>query len=220
MEPVKGCVVVFTEIASKDIPAVLEAIDKIRFDRASASAASVSAEQLRFAALEQTALNEEVLRSEIRSICDVLPEGPGLLPERVARLVRELETLRGETPLHGPTIDACVEACNSVLRSYGGEVDPSVNEGAQAVAVCVHRIRELDSRGAGQGAGVSLADRVAVALQRSKKKKFAVEEEAELPKGYMTRILNGERKNLGPEIMQRLASALGVSVEWLHQGKT
>ncbi|AKU97028.1 hypothetical protein AKJ09_03692 [Labilithrix luteola] len=62
---------------------------------------------------------------------------------------------------------------------------------------------------------MSLASRVEIALRQSGKKKIDIEQEAGLPKGYMTRIIAGERRNLGPEKIRRIAEALGVSYEWL-----
>lgn len=45
-----------------------------------------------------------------------------------------------------------------------------------------------------------------------------LEKEADLSKGYLSRILSGERRNLGPAIIDRLASALGVGAAWLASG--
>ena len=64
----------------------------------------------------------------------------------------------------------------------------------------------------------TLADRVRARMSALGLNQEQVEKKADLSKGYLSRILNGERRNLGPAIFDRLAKALGVSAPWLASG--
>src|SRR5882724_3119125 len=64
----------------------------------------------------------------------------------------------------------------------------------------------------------TLADRVRARMSALGLNQEQVEKKADLSKGYLSRILNGERRNLGPAIFDRLARVLGVSAPWLASG--
>jgi transcriptional regulator with XRE-family HTH domain len=64
----------------------------------------------------------------------------------------------------------------------------------------------------------TLAERVRATMATKGFNQDQLEKEAELSKGYLSRILSGERRNLGPAIIDRLASALDVGAPWLASG--
>jgi transcriptional regulator with XRE-family HTH domain len=65
----------------------------------------------------------------------------------------------------------------------------------------------------------TFADRVRLALEASGLTQNALETDAKLPKGYVSRILKGERKRLGAEMIDRMADVLGVDQSWLGTGR-
>ena len=64
----------------------------------------------------------------------------------------------------------------------------------------------------------TLAERVRATMATKGFNQDQLEKAAELSKGYLSRILSGDRRNLGPAIIDRLATALGVSAPWLASG--
>jgi transcriptional regulator with XRE-family HTH domain len=64
----------------------------------------------------------------------------------------------------------------------------------------------------------TLAERVRATMATKGFNQDQLEKAAELSKGYLSRILSGDRRNLGPAIIDRLANALGVGAPWLASG--
>jgi transcriptional regulator with XRE-family HTH domain len=69
-------------------------------------------------------------------------------------------------------------------------------------------------------ATTTLADRLRTALAAHKPKLSGqkLETLAGLPRGYVSRILNGSRKKLGPDMIEPMARVLGVDYRWLATG--
>lgn len=65
----------------------------------------------------------------------------------------------------------------------------------------------------------TLADRVKQALDAEGMAQNALEAEAKLPKGYVSRILKGERKRVGSQLTSRMAKVLKVNHDWLTTGE-
>jgi len=65
----------------------------------------------------------------------------------------------------------------------------------------------------------TLSDRVAYLLEQRQMTKLRLEEEAKLARGYVTRIIKGERLKLSPELLRRMADVLQVGYEWLATGR-
>lgn len=65
----------------------------------------------------------------------------------------------------------------------------------------------------------TLSGRVLYALELRQMSRQGLEEEARLSRGYVSRIVKGERLKLSPEVMRRMADALGISYEWLATGR-
>jgi transcriptional regulator with XRE-family HTH domain len=65
----------------------------------------------------------------------------------------------------------------------------------------------------------TLSDRVAYLLEQREMTKLRLEEEAKLARGYVTRIIKGERLKLSPELLRRMADVLQVGYEWLATGR-
>ncbi|WP_437721807.1 helix-turn-helix domain-containing protein [Sorangium sp. So ce861] len=65
----------------------------------------------------------------------------------------------------------------------------------------------------------TLAERIAVMLEQRQLSQHVLEGKAQLSRGYVSRILKGERAKLSPDMMRRIADALEVSFEWLATGR-
>ncbi len=65
----------------------------------------------------------------------------------------------------------------------------------------------------------TLAERIAIMLEKRQLSQHGLEGEAKLSRGYVSRILKGERAKLSPDMMARIAAALEVSYEWLATGR-
>jgi len=65
----------------------------------------------------------------------------------------------------------------------------------------------------------TLSGRVLYALELRQMSRQGLEEEARLSRGYVSRIVKGERLKLSPELMRRVSDALGISYEWLATGR-
>lgn len=65
----------------------------------------------------------------------------------------------------------------------------------------------------------SLSGRVLYALELRKMTRMALEEEAKLSRGYVSRVIKGERLKLSPELLRRMSDALQISYEWLATGR-
>ncbi|MGK4001127.1 helix-turn-helix transcriptional regulator [Sorangium sp. So ce1036] len=65
----------------------------------------------------------------------------------------------------------------------------------------------------------SLAERIAIMLEKRQMSQHGLEGAAQLSRGYVSRILKGERAKLSPDMMRRIADALEVSFEWLATGR-
>ena len=63
------------------------------------------------------------------------------------------------------------------------------------------------------------ADRVRSLLAKKGWTQDRLESEADLGKGYVSRILSGDRQRIGIPAMQRMATALQVDYAWLATGK-
>lgn len=70
-----------------------------------------------------------------------------------------------------------------------------------------------------QPAPGTLAARIALVLDKRQMSQHRLEYEANLSRGYVSRILKGERHKLSPELLRRMADALEVSFEWLATGR-
>lgn len=70
-----------------------------------------------------------------------------------------------------------------------------------------------------QAALGTLGERVAFLLEKREISQHGVEYEARLSRGYISRIVKGERMRLSPEVMRRIADVLEVSYEWLATGR-
>ncbi|WP_437935282.1 helix-turn-helix domain-containing protein [Sorangium sp. So ce341] len=79
--------------------------------------------------------------------------------------------------------------------------------------------KEIQSLPFPQPPAGSLAERVALMLEKRQMSQHGLEGEAKLSRGYVSRILKGERMKLSPEMMRRIADALEVSYEWLATGR-
>src|SRR5262245_48044032 len=64
----------------------------------------------------------------------------------------------------------------------------------------------------------TLGGRIAHTLEARQMSQVGLEQEARLARGYVTRILKGDRTRLSPEVMRRIADALRVNYEWLATG--
>lgn len=65
----------------------------------------------------------------------------------------------------------------------------------------------------------TLSERIAYALDLRQMSQKGLEDEARLSRGYVSRILKGERLKLSPDLMRRIADTLRVSYEWLATGR-
>ena len=65
----------------------------------------------------------------------------------------------------------------------------------------------------------TLSERVAYALEQRRMSQQALENEARLSRGYISRVSRGERTKLSPEMLRRIADGLRVSYEWLATGR-
>lgn len=65
----------------------------------------------------------------------------------------------------------------------------------------------------------SLAERVATMLEARNLSQHGLEYKAQLSRGYVSRIIKGERTKLSPDMMRRIADALEVSLDWLATGR-
>jgi len=64
-----------------------------------------------------------------------------------------------------------------------------------------------------------LSERVAYALEQRQMPQQALENETRLSRGYISRVSQGERTKLSPEMLRRIADGLRVSYEWLATGR-
>ncbi|MCC6557272.1 MAG: helix-turn-helix transcriptional regulator [Polyangiaceae bacterium] len=65
----------------------------------------------------------------------------------------------------------------------------------------------------------TLADRITYALDQRQMSQKGLEDEARMSRGYVSRLLKGERLKLSPELLRRIADTLRVSYEWLATGR-
>lgn len=65
----------------------------------------------------------------------------------------------------------------------------------------------------------TLSERVAYLIDLRNMSRQGLEEEARLSRGYVSRVIKGERLKLSPELLRRMADALQVSYEWLATGR-
>ncbi|WP_437671489.1 helix-turn-helix domain-containing protein [Sorangium sp. So ce131] len=65
----------------------------------------------------------------------------------------------------------------------------------------------------------SLAERIAIMLEKRQLSQHGLEYKAQLSRGYVSRLIKGERTKISPDMMRRIADALEVSFEWLATGR-
>src|SRR3954465_11578782 len=65
----------------------------------------------------------------------------------------------------------------------------------------------------------SIAERLKRAMEQAGLTQTALEAQARLSKGYLSRVLSGERKSIGGEKLAKIAAACGVRAEWLVTGE-
>ncbi|WP_437285638.1 helix-turn-helix domain-containing protein [Sorangium sp. So ce406] len=68
-------------------------------------------------------------------------------------------------------------------------------------------------------APATLGERVAFLMEKRGISQHGIEGEAKLSRGYISRVVKGERMKLSPEILRRIADVLEVNYEWLATGR-
>jgi transcriptional regulator with XRE-family HTH domain len=69
------------------------------------------------------------------------------------------------------------------------------------------------------GTEASIGERLGYALRYRNVSQTGLEKVAKLSKGYVSRMLHGERMRFSPDILARTAAALRISVLWLATGQ-